>query len=285
MAAASLDLSCSHDPQAFPLAAESDISRPLRRARRRRRRRPWPRRLVLASACIAVIAHFAADPEQESGKVAGEPARDLQTTAEAALVAPPPRWEPFEEASSLFALRSPDGVLQPADTIRRHRSGARQDGFVFGSPGDEGYAQLTITRNLEEAPTSFFVELVRLAGEAGLAITRSQQGFFVETKFGPFEAAGITASGPARQDCIAFRFAESSTSLRMGGWICGSEERPVDRGHLACLIDRLALMPGADDEALDEFFAQAESRRDPVCAPAAPVAHRDGTPTAARKGS
>ena len=41
----------------------------------------------------------------------------------------------------------------------------------------------------------------------------------------------------------------------MGGWICGSEERPADRGHLACLIDRLALMPGADDEALDVRYS------------------------------
>jgi hypothetical protein len=285
MRAASSDFPTRTIPRGSMTAVETEVGRPLRRARYRRKRQPWLRRIVIAFACIGTLAHFAAEPDQDPGIPQNEPSRDLPTTPEAALVAPPPRWEPFPEASPLFALRSVDGVLQPADNIRRHRSGARQDSLVFGSPGDEGHARLTLVRGLDDAPASFFVEMARLAGDAGLAITRSRQGFVVATKFGPFEAGGITVFGPAKQDCIAFRFAEASVNLRMSGWICGSEERPADDGHLICFIDHLALMPHADDAALRALFAQAESRQNPACAPAAPIARREDTVTAARKGS
>jgi hypothetical protein len=268
-----------------PAALEdvSGLPRAPRIARRRRRPFPWLRTGLTAAAAIAVLAHLAPEPPPEP-----EPITKPEPVPKAVLSAPPPRWEPIEGATSLYAVRAADGSLLPAiHEARRHRSGAREDSLIYGSPGDEGHARLSVLRGPEDDPTSFFIDLTRLAADAGLAVTRSHRGRAVTTKLGAFEVATVTVSGAAEQACVAFRFEEPALTLRVRGWLCGSAEQPAGDDHLACFIDRLTLLPGGDDPALRVLFAQAERLRNPGCMPAAtPLArHEDAPIPAARKGS
>jgi hypothetical protein len=76
----------------------------------------------------------------------------------------------------------------------------------------------------------------------------------------------VTLAGPAEQACQAFRFADAQASFAFQGWVCGSEAQPVNEGHLACLIDRIAL-GATDNPAVKAIFAEAERQRLEGCGP------------------
>jgi hypothetical protein len=132
---------------------------------------------------------------------------------------------------------------------------------------------LSLTRGPTERPSDrFYVDLVRRAAAAGLAVVRSGQSAPVATKFGLVEVAPVTLSEGVEQACLAFRFTHPELSFGFQGWLCGAEIRPVAPDQLACFIDRVTLLNGAEDSALKVLFAQAERRRLDSCAPSARIA-------------
>jgi hypothetical protein len=207
------------------------------------------------------------------------------TPSLAEITAPPPLWEPIANPVPSYALDGPGdrapGTLAdaidwsegrpvtvsgpvPTYTARRHSGGGREDILVLGGPGKPVHLRLEIRRGVPEAAsTSFYIDLVRRAAEAGLAVTRVAAPSPLATKFGPAEVASATFE--EGQACLAFRLMPGDLAFRIGGWLCQADERPADEARLACALERLVLMPGSDDAALRVFFAQAEQRRNSAC--------------------
>jgi hypothetical protein len=113
----------------------------------------------------------------------------------AILVAPPPAWQPLADAKPRYGVDAPalKGLAQGFEA-RRHANGGREDKLVYGVfEGDEPYLRLAVFRGPEEAaaPRSFFIDLARRAGEAGLGVIRTARPASVATKLGMLEAAEI----------------------------------------------------------------------------------------------
>jgi hypothetical protein len=230
---------------------------PLRR-RGRLASLPSLRMSLLSAAAVAALAYFAAERQPASPS---EPA----AIPLAALLTPPPTWQPVAQASPLYALEGIDPNSY-AWEVRRHVSGAREDTLTFGGFGDVGYGRLQLIAGASEPePASFYVDLVRQAAAAGLSVVRSAQAAPIATKFGPAEIAAVSLAGASEESCLALRGGDPALGFMMRGWICGSAAQPATEPQLACLIDRLAL--AGEDPALTALFAGAERRRALGCAP------------------
>lgn len=186
---------------------------------------------------------------------------------------PPPAWVDIDHPMELFDLSAPDLAQSERHYYaRRHRmGGGRQDMLVFGDfDGAQPYLRLTLYRvGSETVPQSpLFVALARMAAQAGLSIVRSLSPAALETRFGSLEAADIdlAASTGATTPCLGFRGSALAGGFRMSGLACGTPARPLSQPALGCILDRLDLNSAGDDQALAEFFAASELRRDASCA-------------------
>jgi hypothetical protein len=176
---------------------------------------------------------------------------------------------------ALFAVETPENLGLPAlYEARAAGDEAREDILTFGTHDANArpFARLAIQQasRREEAGSSFFVDLARLAANAGLAVTRSAPASGLPTKFGVADIGDVTLAGSAERACLGLRFSHPETAFRLGAWLCGSRGQPPTRRQLACLVDGLSLR--ADDPALKALFADAERQRDRTCTPPARVA-------------
>lgn len=260
----------------------STASLPLRTPRRPRRRAPvlWLPSALWSVAVVSGLVWLAGE-RQEVGTAP-------MPTSPAVLAAPPSPWQPIANAGPVYtldgvepraltSLRSAidwtEGRVKPAEgkvplkqETRRHEAGGREDVLTLGGTPESAHLRIEIRRGVPEpAPTSFYIDLVRRAAEAGLAVARAATPVQIATKFGPVEAAPALFEG--RGSCFAFRFAHPDLAFRIAGWLCGARDRPVDEEGLVCAIDRLVLAPGVEDPTLRVLFAQAERRRTGGCVP------------------
>lgn len=192
------------------------------------------------------------------------------TPAIEALAEARPIWVQIDQPEPAFALAAPalDGLPHRLEA-RRHGAGGREDTLVDGTfAADALHLRLTIYRPGEEAtdPGTFFVDLVRRAAEAGVAVIRTTLPRPADSKFGPLETAEalLSAEGTQRA-CLAFRLAASTPHLRLSGWACGTQDKPVDAARLTCLLDGLTPLSTARGKQLQSIFAAAEQRRSPHC--------------------
>ncbi|MBE7220732.1 MAG: hypothetical protein INR64_19865 [Caulobacteraceae bacterium] len=188
--------------------------------------------------------------------------------------APAPAWSEVVHPFEAYDLAgSPFAKLPLRYAARRdHAGGAREDTLTYGAP-QPGTAFLRVAflrRGAEPVPeASVFLDAARLAGAAGLAVTRSGLSSRIDTRFGPFEVAGVVVEAAGRSgDCLAFRLADPAALPVLGltGLACGTVEHPIDPVSLGCTIDRLDLVSAGDDEALRAVFVAAERRRRDGCA-------------------
>ncbi|MFO1150220.1 MAG: hypothetical protein U1E62_17725 [Alsobacter sp.] len=201
-----------------------------------------------------------------------DPAEPPPTAAEA------PAWVPILQPRSAFALDTP---LFPRDQqrleARRHNpGGGREDIFLFGDPTSaQGQARVVVYRTGGEAnrPGSLYLELARRAAEDGQAVMRTTSPETLPTRFGPVETAVLDlADGANGRQCSAWRIVAEEQDLRVTGWICGPQGRPVERHALTCLIERLDLSPATQpDPELKAYFLEAEKNRTPGCPSPRPV--------------
>ena len=159
---------------------------------------------------------------------------------------------------------------QVAHEARRHNpGGGREDIFTFGAPGgDRGFARVVAYRIGSEAgpPGTMFLEMARRAAEAGFAVARSAFPAPLPTRFGLLEVADLTLAGDGgEQRCMAWRMVADEQDLRVTGWLCGAEGKPVDRQALTCFAERLDLPAPQTDKGLRALFSAAERPRSPGC--------------------
>jgi len=181
-------------------------------------------------------------------------------------------WIPADQPAREFSLG--DVSVTTYDVRLNTASGGRMDTLATGTLGaPDGAARLTIYRPGDETvPTStLFVELVRRASDAGLAVLRSANPVEIATRFGPFEAAEVEVSdGKVNVSCLGFRRIAADEPALIDGFVCGGE-KPPEAARAACLIDGLALAGPQEDAALQGFFAPSH-RQPTLCANASQAA-------------
>lgn len=237
-----------------------ESERPSRHARKRRL--PWFRMTLMSSMIIAALVYFAPRKgvdEKPSARREGVPV--------SVLTAPAPMWNPLPQAAALYSFEK--NTLPVTAEARQHTNGAREDTLVLGRFGEARHARITLLQGSTEPARSFFIDIVRRAAQAGLAVSRNAQSRMIATKFGPLEVAAVTLTGPREQDCQAFRFPPSEAGFGFEGWLCGSA--PVDDAQLACFIDGLGLSNAASP-SVKAIFARAEGNRIEACGSAARTA-------------
>jgi hypothetical protein len=237
-------------------------ARPFRARPRRgllgRRRLIGAATLAILLACAVAALHPDADPEPEA----------LVAAAPLAEPAPiKPTWAPIAKPIRLFAIDAPDilGPLTNYEARRHNLDGGRDDILTFGSfDGALAFMQLSIFRAQQEGPVStFFLDMARIAADAGVAVNHSTVPAPLSTRFGPFDVADLAldqaSSNPT--NCLGFRFLADSAHLRIAGVYCGTATHPADRGALRCLINRLDLISAGEDSILRDWFVEAERGR------------------------
>ncbi|MDF2116494.1 hypothetical protein PY365_12985 [Roseiarcaceae bacterium H3SJ34-1] len=182
-------------------------------------------------------------------------------------------WIDIVRPFQIYALSSEFGREPTTFEAQRHREGGgRLDTLTWGNLNSDStpYLRIALHRVGRESAedSSFFVQMVRQAALFGAAVTRGGVSDALATRFGTFETADLALdTGQTSTSCLGFRFASDTPALRISGFACGTPARPVDRQTLACTLDRLDLVLSGDDQELGRFFAAAETRRDPRCAP------------------
>jgi hypothetical protein len=237
-----------------------DDERPSRHARKRRL--AWFRVTLMSSLIVATLAYFAPRDGMEK-----KPASQREGVPVSVLIAPAPMWNPLPQAAALYTFEK--STLPVTAEARQHTNGAREDTLMLGRFGDARHARITLLQGSTEPARSFFIDIVRRAAQAGLAVSRNAQSRMVATKFGPLEAAAITLTGQREQDCQAFRFPHNEAGFGFEGWLCGAT--PVDETQLACFVDGLSLA-GAASSSMKAVFARAEGNRIEACGPSARTA-------------
>ncbi|WP_457089129.1 hypothetical protein [Microvirga sp. P5_D2] len=238
-----------------------ESERPSRHARKRRL--PWFRMTLMSSLIVATLAYFA------PRKGIDEKPVSRQGVPVSVLVAPAPMWNPLPQTAALYGFEK--NALPVTVEARQHTNGAREDTLMLGRFGEARHARVTLLQGSTEPARSFFIDIVRRAAQAGLAVSRNAQSRMVATKFGPVEAALITLTGPREQDCQAFRFPHNEAGFGFEGWLCGSAAAHVDEVQLTCFIDGLTLS-GAGSPSVKAVFARAEGNRIEACGSAARTA-------------
>lgn len=232
---------------------------------RRAARLPWIRIHLGSAVIVAALTYLA-----RGGPIASPEPIPPASRPPAELAAPAPVWQPIPKPAPLYALDAPDlkGLAANLEA-RRHASGGREDTLRFGAFEDEAapHLRVRLSRLVGDGgpPPRFFIDLARLAADAGLAVVRTRQSAMVATKFGPVEAAEVELSGATGRTCLGFRFLHPEVSFRFSGWLCGGGAKPAGPAALACLIDAVTLAGPADDPTLKVMFAQGERRRSESC--------------------
>ena len=194
------------------------------------------------------------------------------TPAISSVELPPARpvWIEIANTYGAYALESHalEG-LELSYKMRRHRdSGARQDILTFGSVDRPGaYVRVALHRpGNEPLPSTDPLDLAaEIAAASSIDARLTGPVDELKTKFGMLPIIDMYVWGrQGPRACMAVAGAWNEPHLSLVAWWCNPGWELVQRGQVACLLDRLMLMSAGGDEKLAEFFARAERARE-VC--------------------
>lgn len=184
------------------------------------------------------------------------------------FVAPPAQWEQVINPPVLFAFDFPELKLPPMTVeARNYRDGGREDALAISTPGNPFYLRIVVDRSNRGGRSSFYLDLVRTAADAGLSVRRSAQATESHTKFGPMEIAQATLAQSQETNCLAFRSDTTGNVMKLRGWLCG-DQRYVSENVLACFIDRLSVTPALRERSLEDFLRTSQKDRTQACSAA-----------------
>jgi hypothetical protein len=195
-----------------------------------------------------------------------------------------PQWLEIGRQHPAFALALSD--LHGGDfryAFHRHAGGSgRKDTMSWGERDSaRSYLMLEIYRPGDEIdrfdrPAN---EIGARAAELGsISNVAPSAGF--DSKFGRFATASFAvAHDTTTRHCLGFALPFDEPRLQIAGVYCRPEGEILDRGLLACALDRLSLNSAGNDLRLAAFFARAELKRS-FCGQRNPLlyatARRDG---------
>ena len=186
-------------------------------------------------------------------------------------------WIEIERPFPAFALSIPEAADVPASyAIRRHASGGgRKDIIALGEPDTvTTYLQVEIYRpgsetRLLAAPTLVILEDAAAFGP--VVAPRADEP--LPSKFGPLSIVAFETSKGIARNCLGFLRAYDDPRMQLSGWFCQGGAEFIERGTLACALDRLALLAAGSEPKIGALFAQAElnrnfcGQRNPLLAP------------------
>ena len=186
-----------------------------------------------------------------------------------------PAWVEVGRPHAAFALVMPElEQAEPHYAIRRHGDGnGRKDVMAWGAADLPG-TLMTVEIYRPGAELARFGsavdEIAARAQELGTA-REVRAAETRDTKFGPVALVDFTAqsAGGARR-CLGFARPFGEPRLQIAGWYCNPGEEIVDRGIVACALDRLTLLAAGSDPAVAALFARAELKRS-FCGQKSPI--------------
>jgi hypothetical protein len=173
--------------------------------------------------------------------------------------APPPDWVAVNKPFPAFAIAIPEFDAAPRYAIWRHASGAgRKDILTFGEPGG-ATAVVEIHRPgfAEHEAEDITASIPELRLWGGPSAPRT-----IDTKFGAVLVEPFMDDAPGGQRrCLRFARNFDEPRLEISGWFCNPGAELVDRGMIACALDRLSLLAAGSEPKLATLFARAELNR------------------------
>jgi hypothetical protein len=191
-----------------------------------------------------------------------------------------PQWIEVERPHAAFELLLPElAGLVPDYAILRHAAGGgRKDVLSWGAPaGESVYAVVEIYRPGRDGEDFIDAtsEIADRLADLPIADDVKPAGT-IDSKFGPVAlvdfALAHAPDGDAPRRCLGFVRAIARPPFQIAGWYCSAGADVIDRGTIACALDRLTLVSAGSDPRVAEFFAHAElkrkfcGRRDPILA-------------------
>jgi hypothetical protein len=174
-------------------------------------------------------------------------------------------WIEIDRPFPAFALSIPEAADMPSGyAIRRHADGGgRKDILALGElNGIAPYLQVEIYRPGIETrrfgdPKHEIAARADALGPVELRSADEDQ----PSKFGPLSIVTFETSKGVSRHCLGFVRAYGDPLLQLSGWFCQGGDDFIDRGTLACALDRLTLMSAGSEPRVAALFAQAELNR------------------------
>jgi hypothetical protein len=190
-------------------------------------------------------------------------------------------WIEVERPFPAFALSIPEAADVPAHyAIRRHaEGGGRKDIISLGQADSAApYLQVEIYRPGVEQARFGDAKTEIMSGAAALEPAEvTADGDGLASKFGPLSVVTFATTQGVARKCVGFVRAYENPRMQLSGWFCqGSkfgDADYIDRGTLACALDRLTLLAAGSEPKVSALFAQAElnrsycGQRSPLMAP------------------
>ncbi|TMJ01948.1 MAG: hypothetical protein E6G97_14015 [Alphaproteobacteria bacterium] len=173
--------------------------------------------------------------------------------------AEPAEWLAVNRPFAAFAMAIPDFEPPRYSIWRQASGGGRKDILTFGEPGG-ATAVVEIHRPGTDAEAGDSEDITASISELRLSAPVTPRT--IDTKFGVVLVEAFTDHAPhGTRSCLRFNRGFEEPRLELTGWFCNPGPELVDRGMLACALDRLSLLAAGTEPKLAALFARAEIRR------------------------
>jgi len=169
-------------------------------------------------------------------------------------------WVEIGKPLQPFALTIPEFEDVRFASWRHADGGGRKDIFMFGALGSAGATAVVELYRAGVEPDVAEPDITASISE--LRLSRPAPPNTIDTKFGPVTIEAFTDRAPSgARRCLRFSRSYDEPRFELAGWFCNAGEELIDRGAIACALDRLTLNAAGGDAKLSALFARAELKR------------------------